>query len=640
MTRGARARLAVSRGVALTLAVLLGVWLGRAGSAPYRHGEPSRSGAAEVPATATSDSTRPPGAPTAAPAAPGLCARVVDDSRRPLAGCLVLAEALRPAGWLTRTPAAERPAAATRTPVDGRFALDRPPATAFALVLDHPQFPPRLLLLDADTERGAELGDLELRSSVGLGVTVYAAGDRRGVANARVRTQPALLDPRLGPLARARLERIAITDRDGRAELHGVPPTALRITVAAAGFATAEVTVPPAVAADRPRRTRVELAVGHALQGEVVTPAGLPVAGAVLAASPAVAGGCAQAGTTDALGRFRIEGLAAGPHALCVTTPGRASVELRIDVPARTPLRIEQPAGATLEGRLLDAVTGRPVAAARVRAVGEPGSPAPPLRDARSDAQGAFRLDGLPPGRTRLLVTSERCAPLWTGPLDCGSGPPAGPQLELRLEPGPVAQGVVTDESGTPLASAVIEMVDGNLDGTSFADLLAQAARGPLDPPAAATRCQPDGTFALPLPVAPDARVRLCVSAPDRATLLTAPVTASAGLARIGALRLPPARTLRGEVCDASGAPVAGADVVAEPLIPAGVEPGGPTPVFGRAIAGRDGRFAIGGLGPFGYTVRAVAPPLAAPAGQELRPAVVRVELRTDSLAPLRLVLR
>jgi hypothetical protein len=289
----------------------------------------------------------------------------------------------------------------------------------------------------------------------------------------------------------------------------------------------------------------------------------------------------AGSATTDASGVARIParpgaylvavraaGLAPA-HAEVVRAAGEAAT--RVDVVLAPPV--------ALDGR----VTVRPSnvpAVARVTAIPGAGPrlappSAPPEEEASvvTDANGAFRLEGLAPDTFAVRVEALGAHPALLPRVAV----PRDGALDVALEPLGVVEGAVRLADGRPAARATVRA--------------ASRDHG------AAVKADDDGRFAIPVP-------------PGSYTLLAAlgdgagafgPVMLAAGAKASGLIvTLGPAARIDGEVVEAtSGRPVPDAEVAVFPH-----ETG---ELVARATTGRDGRFTIPGLAQAAYDVRAAA---------------------------------
>jgi len=220
----------------------------------------------------------------------------------------------------------------------------------------------------------------------------------------------------------------------------------------------------------------------YTLAGTVVDGQGRPVEGAdVRVETPDLAWSLyldprhrAEGRVTGADGRFRIVGL--DPRyilAVVVTHPRYAPIAVDITAPSGprgtepgqvATVRLTLPRGAVLRGTVAD-LAGRPVAGARVALASDrlhQGAPTDPQLDhavpstATTDDDGAFRIEGLPPGPAVLAIEARghatRLLPdleIPDGTLDLGT---------LSLAPEALLAGRVSDPDGAPVAGATVTL--------------------------------------------------------------------------------------------------------------------------------------------------------------------------------------
>ncbi|NNB87228.1 hypothetical protein HJC10_13215 [Corallococcus exiguus] len=165
------------------------------------------------------------------------------------------------------------------------------------------------------------------------------------------------------------------------------------------------------VAGGTVRDVRIQLGAGAALEGRVVEePEGGPVAGARVEVS--LTGGDADpgVGVSDAEGHFVVRGLAPGSYEAKVSAPGYTPAirrSLTINQGESFPVEFKLSGTGAVEGQVRDS-SGAPVAAARISGItlwnnGIEGNPI----EARTDAEGRYRLEGMDKGRMSLSARHE-----------------------------------------------------------------------------------------------------------------------------------------------------------------------------------------------------------------------------------------
>ncbi len=341
-------------------------------------------------------------------------------------------------------------------------------------------------------ELARELGTLKLPRSHELQGRV-ALRDGTPIENASVRLEPNPFAPANGRPFTYGAGRTA-TDAEGRFTLHlGVGD--VRLAVGPRVDSSVRF-VPLQRAVSIPRDRNIEILVerGFGISGTVVDGDGNHVAGAHLTASPhSRTIGRVMHATSAADGRFSIEGLVNIVYAVDVSFPsGHVKRRYRKQTvasvaPGTTGLTITVESGAKMTGTVVDG-DGKPVAGREVLVLtgdaprhGHQSGPG-----AKTDASGAFVIEGLEPGACRVVLKSR--APDWSRCyLDGGeqlSAPAEG--LRLVLSRGPRISGTVVDAGGSPLPGAGIDVLrmtdERQWDGRARADAQGRFAVHGLHP--------------------------------------------------------------------------------------------------------------------------------------------------------------
>lgn len=208
---------------------------------------------------------------------------------------------------------------------------------------------------------------------------------------------------------------------------------------------------------------------GVPIRGQVLH-GGLAVPGASVAFVPNVVGRrdvlitspTVWRATTGADGRFELAGIPSGPGRLAAISEALAPSFVALEVPAG-PLGVDVmvllEAGVPWAARVLSG--DLPVAKARVSVWMAAAAgwllEGRPLREGTTDAEGRFRLEGLPTGRPlRLLVRAEGFRP-----FERVLSTPEGAPDRIDLDPGLAAWGRVVTSDGLPLVDAEVSVSQG-----------------------------------------------------------------------------------------------------------------------------------------------------------------------------------
>lgn len=398
----------------------------------------------------------------------------------PLAGARVELVALDDEGMPDETLAPRT----IETDVNGRFELvdlTPTPLRVRASALGHA---PTVIDLDAD----AHEVELVLEPAAALFGLVFGV-DGEPAESATVR----LVGSGVWP------PREVLTDGDGAFSFDDVPPGIYELSARRGGDVARPrrglpfgVGVAPSAAeGGAPSAVELHLLPGRALTGRVIDEAGEGVGEATLSLTEEVVGLVPRELEARADGSFTIEGLSADAVWITARAPGHVGASVRATFPG--PVEIVLARGATLRGRVTDAL-GHPIANATVRFLGTATGAPPPSSELRAsgglgvtagpvppipidavlgpgetssplvasavvvtDADGAFVLEGVPPGLGEVQAEHGERASARTGALRLSAGE-VRDAIELVLPDGGVIEGRVVDARGFPRGGVPIEL--------------------------------------------------------------------------------------------------------------------------------------------------------------------------------------
>ncbi|HYH98831.1 carboxypeptidase regulatory-like domain-containing protein [Hyalangium sp.] len=296
------------------------------------------------------------------------------------------------------------------------------------------------------------------------------------------------------------------------------------------------------------RGLRITLGAPSGLTGTVTaTSEETPVEGARLVASPANKAGEVGSVTTGTDGRYTLD-LPPGDYDVVVVAPSRTGAvreALVIASGQRLTVDFQLDGTSTVEGRVTDLET-RPIAGASVKASRMHG-PKGVERFTRTDATGAYRLEGLALGTTVVSARREQTEHWTKKSVEVKPGTAA--QVDFSLAETGIVQGQVTQASGARLTQPALVRAmtqQGGFGNLTHADTDVEG-RYQLELPA--------GVYQL-VAVNPGARY-VFTHEDDLA------VTVPAGAAVVQDLSLSEDRGVRGTVLEPSGAPSPYATAVA-----------------------------------------------------------------------------
>jgi protocatechuate 3,4-dioxygenase beta subunit len=364
----------------------------------------------------------------------------------------------------------------------------------------------------------------------------------------------------------------------------------------------------------------VALGPGAAIEGRVTDRRGAPVAEAEVQIEcpdffpwAILRAARMEPFATGTDGRFRIEDLTPGATCrLSIQHAGHTSAQLPgVKAPTREPLRIELAAARALSGRITGPLD-EPVPEASVqiepremrfgRGGREDGG--------RTDAEGRFRIEDLPAGPLDLTVSAPGYRQKTVHAVEVPEA--GGPPLEISLAKGETLTGTVTDGRGDPMARVTIRAI------------LMEAGAGNVQPFEGIT----DGEGRYRMDGLEAAHYMANLAGPEGGFLST-PVTVRPGVNRLDFTF--PGGEVEGRVLDRGGAPIPGAVVGLQAVVPTGMP--------NTATAAADGTFHLRSVADGDYLLTAQAEGFASPAEPDeihvSGQAVQGLELRLDRGAVL-----
>ncbi|HEY5945886.1 MAG TPA: carboxypeptidase regulatory-like domain-containing protein [Kofleriaceae bacterium] len=292
--------------------------------------------------------------------------------------------------------------------------------------------------------------------------------DHRPVAGARVLAIP---DPSEGPHHIA--SGWAMSEDDGSFRIPGLSPGHYRLFAAADGLITNAAVDAIVQAGTSTRETIIVVSASARVRGHV-TMAGKPVAGATVIAFAGGSGGPGPFGPSPSVsalsqddGSFTLSGVPIGMVGLGarpyeVLAPKQLEIKKSID-----DVKIEIATLAAIHGKITR--KGQPVADGLVQgpSIGEP---------VKTDATGAYRAEGLPPGEVQFFASSAEHK-AFAIPKNVKVAAGEDKLVDVELDLAGRVKGIVVDESGKPVPGVYVRLLNDEGDmGESMAN-----AKGEFD---------------------------------------------------------------------------------------------------------------------------------------------------------------
>ena len=237
--------------------------------------------------------------------------------------------------------------------------------------------------------------------------------------------------------------RVALSDARGRFRAR-VPRTALLVEATAEGYGVARKVLTAAVGG-----VQLVLVAGGSISGNVVREGNVPVPGALVQVSPKLRQLVGGEARTDDSGHFFVSSVPAGVVSVTASADGlqQTSEWVRLGVgEAYGPMLLRLSPGRSIAGAIR--VNGAPCASGSVQLDG-------PVASAASiGPDGAYRIDGVSPGRHWLTALCDEAAPAARS-LDVDETPGVT-QLDWEVDAGLSLHGIVVHSTGEPAAGVSV----------------------------------------------------------------------------------------------------------------------------------------------------------------------------------------
>jgi hypothetical protein len=243
----------------------------------------------------------------------------------------------------------------------------------------------------------------------------------------------------------------SFTSDDGTFTLESVPAGATVLTASSPGYASARLNVTVEEGKEL-KGVELQLDAGVKLTGRVTGSNGSGLSDVQVRVLPSPTGGFATSGvdrssTTDSNGDYSIEGLEAGEESVSFSHAKHSSVQKSVTLKGReTRLDVQLATGGRVTGTVVTEA-GAPVSDAQVEAYSGSG-----FESARTDANGAFEILSITPGRYRFSASKTGFADGVVEDVDVSTGAP----LRIVLKTGGTIYGRITGLSAQELSLAQV----------------------------------------------------------------------------------------------------------------------------------------------------------------------------------------
>jgi protocatechuate 3,4-dioxygenase beta subunit len=401
-------------------------------------------------------------------------------------------------------------------------------------------------------------------------------------------------------------ERLTVkSDSAGNYEFLNVPPGNRKLTCLADGYANT-VIGGLVFRGDKSIQEDVIIEIAERVEGIVVSQAGGPLAGASVQAMSFSNSNrqCRETTETDEQGRFLLERLAAGQYTISVRMDGyRPGHQPRVKS-GESGLIIELVEQATIKGQVVASDTGKPVPRyeVRLRATYEDNPVTSPAgkKETFTEEDGSFSLAGVQPGTYLVQATANGYAPSYSNPFRITQGESTTGIL-VKLTKGGSITGTVIASDGATIPRALISTHDNTWSNSLFDQALGDEF--PTNATLIKRRSNAKGKFRVGGLKAELYQVR--INAPGYCEFIKQDVLVHEGNATsLGEIRLVSGGKITGQVLDAGGQTIAGANIN---LTPDGKRQGEMSHRY-KTKSDAKGRYVLDSIWPGTYKITATAP--------------------------------